>query len=78
MPDSTVSPQQKRTERGRSTFLDRFATPEERTEYFRALGKRSAEGRIMLSRDEAAALATAYRLLGTIAARARVAKGGGQ
>ena len=78
MPGSTVSPQQKRTERGRSTFLDRFATPEEKTEYFRALGKRSAEGRVVLSGDEAAALATAYRLLGTIAACARVSEGGGQ
>ena len=69
MPGATLSPQQKRTANGRRTFLERFSTPDEKSQYFQALGRRAAENRFVLTGEEASALAEAYAILSRIAAR---------
>jgi len=69
MPGATLSPQQKRTANGRRTFLEKFSTPDEKSQYFQALGRRAAENRFVLTGDEASALAEAYAILSRIAAR---------
>jgi hypothetical protein len=58
-----------RTRAATEAQLARFKTPGERTEYFRALGQKSAEGRLMLSADDRQALGQAYTLLSKIAQR---------
>lgn len=47
----------------------RAMSPDERSQYFREIGRRSNAERLVLSIDERAALADAYALLGKIAAR---------
>jgi hypothetical protein len=51
-----------------------FASPEEKSEYYRALGQKSAEGRLVLSDEDAQALADAYELLSRICANPRIAE----
>ena len=68
MPE-TLTARQRQTLNGRQALADRFPTPEARTQHYRELGRRSAERRVVLSGDEAAALRDAYRLLRTIADR---------
>jgi hypothetical protein len=67
---------QRRTEAARAALAAKFSTPEQKREHYRALGQKSAEGRIVLSGDQAqelsehtAALARAYAFLSEIAAR---------
>ena len=74
MPE-TLTARQRQTLPGRRALADQFPTPEARTEHYRALARRSADRRVVLSGDEAAALADAYSLLGRIAERARVKLG---
>ena len=62
---------QRQTLAARQALAARFPTPEERTEHYRALGRRSAEQRVVLSGDEATALADAYALLARIVERTR-------
>ena len=71
MPE-TLTLRQRQTVPGRRALAGQFSSPEARTEHYRALGRRSAERRITLSGDEAAALVDAYALLSRIAQRARV------
>ena len=65
---------QRQTQAARQALAECFPTPEAKSEHYRRLGRRSAERRVVLSGDEAAALADAYELLGRIAARARPAQ----
>jgi hypothetical protein len=67
----TLTPRQRQTLAGRRALADQFSSPEARTEHYRALGRRSAERRVVLSGDEAKALSEAYALLGRIAERAQ-------
>ena len=53
----SLSPAQRRTLPARQALAARFRTPEERSEYFRELARRSHERRLTLSGDEAATLA---------------------
>ena len=71
MPE-TLTLRQRQTLPGRRALAEQFPTLEARTEHYRALGRRSAERRLVLSGDEASALADAYSLLGRIAERVRV------
>jgi len=59
----------RQTEAARHALAERFASPEERTAHYRALGWLSAERRLVLSGDEATALADAFALLARIVAR---------
>jgi hypothetical protein len=63
---------QRQTAAARKAFDRKFATPDQRSEYFRDLAQRSHKGRISLSPDEAEALVSAYSILGRIAERARL------
>jgi hypothetical protein len=74
MPE-TLTLRQRQTLPGRRALAEQFPSPEARTEHYRALGRRSAERRITLSGDEAAALVDAYSLLSRIAERARMKLG---
>ena len=74
MPE-TFTARQRQTLNGRQALAEQFPSPEARTEHYRALGRRSAERRVVLSGDEAAALVDAYSLLSRIAERARVKLG---
>ncbi len=60
---------QRQTQAARHALAERFSSPEERSEHYRALGRLSAERRLVLSGDEASALADAYALLARIVAR---------
>ena len=62
---------QRQTQAARQALADRFTSPEERTEHYRALGRLSARRRLVLSGDEASALAEAYALLARIVSRSR-------
>jgi hypothetical protein len=70
-----VTDRQRRTLPARQALAQQFSSPEQKSEFYRSLGKRSAESRIVLSGDEAAALVDAYALLGRIAERARMKLG---
>ena len=65
----TLTRRQHQTLPARRALAEQFPTPEARTEHYRALGRRSAERRVVLSGDEAAALRNAYALLAKIADR---------
>ncbi len=47
-----LTARQRQTLAARQAFADRFTSPEERTEHYRALGRKSAARRLVLSRDE--------------------------
>ena len=59
----TLTPAQRRTLPARQALAAKFASPAEKTEYFRDLARRSHERRLVLSGDDAAALLAAYTLL---------------
>jgi hypothetical protein len=56
-----------RTRAATEAQLARFKTAEERSHYFRELGKQSQAGRIVLTGDQADALRQAYAFLRSIA-----------
>lgn len=72
--------------KARDVFAASFPSPEAKTKHYRELGRKSAEGRVVLRADEAAAvgqataavgqaseaLADAYRLLQRIAERGKI------
>jgi hypothetical protein len=53
----TLTPAQQRTLPARQALEAKFISPEEKSEHFRALARRSHERRLTLSGDEAATLA---------------------
>ena len=70
------NPRQRQTQAARDALAAKFADPEEKSAHYRALGQKSAKGRIVLSGDQAqlltehtAALSAAYAFLTEIAAR---------
>lgn len=60
-----------------SPFIRKMSR-EERREYMRTLGRRAAEGRLILSADEREALTAAYALLSRIYQRHRDKLAGGE
>ena len=68
----SITPRQRQTASGRRAFLESFPSSEDRSEHFRDMARRSAESRVVLSGEEAAALSGAYRLLSRIAARGKI------
>ncbi len=75
MPD-VLSQRQQRTLAARQAFANRFSTPQEQTEYFSALARRAAAGRVVLTTADASVLAEAYAVLARIAERTRQGEGG--
>ena len=67
----TLTPAQRRTLPAREALAGKFRNPEAKSEYYRALAAKANARRVVLSGDEADALAGAYRLLGEIVGRAR-------
>ncbi len=70
----TLTPQQRRTLKARETLAAKFATPEEKSAHYRELAEREAtrrRGGIVLSAEEASALAHAYDIMRSVAERAR-------
>lgn len=67
----TLTQGQRRTVKARQVFTSRFATEEDRSDFYRRIGAKGNDGRIVLTAQESAALAEAYALLGRIAERAR-------
>lgn len=65
----TLTRAQKRTLPARRALAAKFSTPESRSEHYRQLAAKANAGRVTLSADEAEAVATALRLLGTISAK---------
>lgn len=63
------SASESRTTKARETFLSQFPDEESKREHMRGLAKRSAASRVVLSGDEASALAAAYKHLREIAHR---------
>jgi hypothetical protein len=52
-----LTPAQRRTLPARQALAAKFSSPEEKSEHFRALARRSHAGRVVLSAGEAAELA---------------------
>ncbi len=69
MPE-VLTTNQRRTLSAREAFAGKFPNPEAKSAHYRAMAAKANAGRVVLSGDEAAALGSAYALLGTIAARA--------
>jgi hypothetical protein len=67
-----LTPRQRQTLNARKAFDAKFATTEERAHHFSMLGRRSAEGRLVLTVEDRAALVAAYSLLDGIVERARL------
>lgn len=78
MSDVTLTPRQRQTLAGRQALAAKFETPEQKSEHYRHMAERSNAGRVVLSGDEASAIADAYSLLGKIVGRTRGAEGGAQ
>jgi hypothetical protein len=74
MADDDLTARQLQTLPGRRAFTERFSNSEEKSEYFSAIGKRGAEGRLILSSDERAALLSAYSLLATLVEKSEAKK----
>ncbi len=77
MSDEVLTPQQRRTLKAREALAATFPTTEAKAEYYRDLAEREAarrRGGIVLSAEEASALAHAFDLIRSVAERAR--KGG--
>jgi hypothetical protein len=68
MPD-VLSANQRRTKPAREALAAKFASPEEKREYYRTIGERGNAGRVVLSAEQAAALRQAYALLAKITER---------
>ena len=62
----TLTRKQAQTLPARQALAAKFPSSEEKSAHFRELARRSHRRRLTLSGDEAATLAHAYRLLGTI------------
>ena len=71
---SDLASRQRQTANGRRAFLDKFPSPEARSEHFRNLARRAAGSRVVLSAADAAVLITAHELIGRVADKARCAK----
>jgi hypothetical protein len=71
----TLSPDQRRTLKAREALARKFATPEQKSEHYRAMAEKANAGRVVLSGDEAAALVDAYAILNKITERARMKLG---
>jgi hypothetical protein len=69
MPDTVLSPAQRRTLPAREALAQKFPSLEAKSEFYREIGERGNAGRVVLRAEEAAALKDAYRLLRTIADR---------
>ena len=74
----TLTREQERTLPARRALAAKFTTSEEKSQHYRQLAEKANAGRVVLSGAEAAALAgqaevlgEAYRLLASIAERAR-------
>src|SRR3712207_2821470 len=68
MPE-VLTKDQRRTLPAREALARKFSNPEEKSAHYRAMAARANAGRVVLSAEEAAALADAYGLLGRIAER---------
>ena len=64
--EEALTPAQRRTLPARQALAAKFSSPEEKSEHFRSLARRSHERRLTLSGDEAAALLHFHELLGSI------------
>lgn len=69
MTESTLTRSQQQTQKARESFAARFPTPEARTEHYRELGRKSAEGRVVLRVEEFDALVRAHALIDPIIER---------
>jgi hypothetical protein len=58
-----LTPRQRQTLAARQTFAQTFTTPEKKREYYSALGRKAAEGRVVLSASDASVIAEAHRSL---------------
>lgn len=65
----TLTPAQRRTLPARQALANKFPDPAAKSEHFRQLARRSHERRLTLSREEAAAVLSAYELLRRVAER---------
>jgi hypothetical protein len=66
-----LSPGQRRTQAASKALAEKLSTPEAKRRYYSAIGAKGNAERLVLSGDDAAALAAAYGLLSRIAERAR-------
>jgi hypothetical protein len=64
-----LTPAQRRTLPARQALAAKFSSPQEKSEHFRGLARRSHERRLTLSGDEASALLHFHGLLGRIVER---------
>jgi len=69
-----LTPAQLRTLPARRALAAKFSSPQEKSEHFRSLARRSHERRLTLSGDEAAALLHFHELLGSIVDRTQLAE----
>ena len=67
---AAVVKRRRQTANASAAFAAKFQTPEDEREHFRELARRSAERRVVLSGEEAAALRDAYAALRRVAERA--------
>ena len=73
MPKS-LAVRQQQTRAARDALASQFPSPESKREHYRALGRRSAARRFVLSGDERDALVGAYEVLRHLAERAQIAE----
>jgi hypothetical protein len=71
-PD-VLAPRQRQTQNARAALARKFDNPESKSTYYRDLGRKAAESRIVLNASEAEALRGAYALLTRIAERGKLA-----
>jgi hypothetical protein len=65
----TLTPGQRKTAAARKALAQKFPSPEEKSEHYRAMAQKANAGRVVLRAEEAVALRDAYTLLRTIANR---------
>jgi hypothetical protein len=56
MSEPALTARQRQTLAARQALARKFATPQEKSDYYRTLGRKAAAGRIVLSGSDAAAL----------------------
>jgi cob(I)alamin adenosyltransferase len=64
-----LTTRQRQTLAGRQVLAGQFSSQEAKIEHYRALGRRSAERRVVLTGTEAATVAEALRLLSRVSGK---------
>lgn len=72
MSEDTLSPAARRTLPGRTAFQAKFASEEERSAFYREIGRKGVARRVILTPEEKSAIGKAHRMLDSLSGAYRL------